>query len=115
MTMGQVTVRINGYSYTVGCEEGQEQHLQAMAQEVERRIDRIRALGGHSGEGRLLALAALLMADEIHDLTAEKMSADTAHQLAQGRQARVENERRRDQLAHLVERAENIAAALERD
>ncbi|AZV39389.1 cell division protein ZapA [Komagataeibacter xylinus] len=113
--MSQVTVRINGFSYAVGCKEGQEKHLQAMAQEVERRIERIRELGGHSGEGRLLALAALLMADEIHDLTAEKMSSDTAHQLAQGRQARIENERRKEQLAHLVERAENIADALEED
>ena len=113
--MSQVTVRINGFSYAVGCEEGQEKHLQAMAQEVERRIDRIRELGGHSGEGRLLALAALLMADEIHDLKAERMSSDTAHQLAQGRQARIENERRRDQLANLVERAENIADVLEKE
>lgn len=113
--MSQVTVRINGFSYAVGCEEGQEKHLQAMAQEVERRIDRIRELGGHSGEGRLLALAALLMADEIHDLKAEKISSDTAHQLAQGRQARIENERRRDQLANLVERAENIADVMEKE
>ena len=29
--MAQVTVRINGYSYTVGCRDGEEQHLQAMA------------------------------------------------------------------------------------
>ncbi|QNT78104.1 cell division protein ZapA [Entomobacter blattae] len=26
--MGQVTVKINGYAYTVICEDGQEQHLQ---------------------------------------------------------------------------------------
>lgn len=86
-----------------------------MAQEVERRIDRIRAMGGQSGEARILALAALLMADEIHDLSAEKMPEDTSRQLAEARQARVENDRRREQLALLVERAENIAAALEQD
>ncbi|MBB2169320.1 cell division protein ZapA [Gluconacetobacter aggeris] len=111
--MAQVTVRINGYAYVVGCKDGQERHLQAMALEVERRIEHIRAIGGQSGEARILALAALLMADEIHDLSVEKMPADTARQLAEGRQARVENERRREQLALLVERAESIAAALE--
>ena len=37
--MAQVTVRINGYAYTVGCQDGEEQHLQAMAGEVERRIE----------------------------------------------------------------------------
>jgi cell division protein ZapA len=66
--VAQVTLRISGYVYTVGCEDGQEGHLQAMAEEVEQRITQIKALGGQSGEARLLLLAALLMADELHDL-----------------------------------------------
>ena len=66
--MAQVTVRINGYAYTVGCEDGQEAHLQAMAQQVDERIERIKAVAGPSGEARLLMLAALLLADELHDL-----------------------------------------------
>lgn len=69
--MAQVTVKINGYSYTLGCEDGQEAHLTNMATAVQSRVDSIKALGGHSGEGRLLALAALLMADELHDLRVE--------------------------------------------
>ena len=69
--MAQVTLRINGYVYTVGCEDGQEGHLQAMAEEVEQRISQIKALGGQSGEARLLLLVALVMADELHDLKAE--------------------------------------------
>ena len=32
--MAQVTVKINGYVYTVGCEDGQESHLTAMAEQV---------------------------------------------------------------------------------
>ncbi len=63
--MAQVTIRINGYPYTVGCEDGQEQHLQAMAEQVEARIASIKAAGGQSGESRLLAMAALLMADDL--------------------------------------------------
>ncbi|CAH2604668.1 Cell division protein ZapA [Rhodovastum atsumiense] len=69
--MAQVTVKVNGYVYTVGCEDGQEAHLQAMAAQVDSRIDSIKALGGPSGESRLLLLASLLMADEIHDIRAE--------------------------------------------
>src|SRR5205807_4037555 len=61
--MAQMTVRINGYAYTVGCEDGQEAHLQAMAEQVENRIASIKAVGGQSGEARLLALASLLLAD----------------------------------------------------
>ena len=47
--MAQVTVKINGFTYTVGCEDGQEGHLQAMAAQVDNRIDSIKALGGNSG------------------------------------------------------------------
>ncbi len=69
--MAQVTVKINGYVYAVGCEDGQEPHLQAMTAQVDSRVESIKALGGNSGESRLLVLAALLMADEIHDLKVE--------------------------------------------
>ena len=68
--MAQVTVKINGYVYTVGCEDGQEAHLLSMVEQVERRITSIKALGGPTGEARLLVLASLLMADELHDLAA---------------------------------------------
>ena len=69
--MGQVLLRINGYAYPIGCEDGQEEHLQAMAVQIEDRIARIKKMGGQSGEARLLVLAALLMADELHDLGGE--------------------------------------------
>ena len=64
--MAQVTLRINGYSYLVGCEDGQEPHLKAMGEAVQTRIDSIKTLG-QTGEARLLMLAALLLADELHD------------------------------------------------
>ena len=108
--MAQVTVRINGYAYTVGCEDGQEQHLQAMAGQVEKRIDSIKALGSNSGEARLLVLASLLMADEIHDLRTELDSARRAPR--PGTPARDPELDRT--LGRLALRAEEIAAELER-
>ncbi len=65
--MAQLTIRINGYAYAVACEDGQEQHLERMATEIETRINSIKSIGGQSGEARLLMLAALLLADELHD------------------------------------------------
>jgi cell division protein ZapA len=65
--MAQVTIRINGYAYTVGCEDGQEHHLELMAADIEQRINSIKAIGGQSGEARLMMLAALLLADELYD------------------------------------------------
>lgn len=105
--MAEVSVRINGYVYTVGCEDGQETHLQAMAAEVDGRIASIKAVGAQSGEARLLMLAALLLADELHDMrlagsgAAPKPADDAAAQA------------RAHRLAELAARAEAIADAME--
>ncbi len=106
--MAQVTVRINGYAYTLGCEDGQETHLNAMAAKVEDRINSIKALGSQSGEAKLLVLAALLMADELHDQS----------RLLDRLKAELENNAAFDpaqqrRLALLADRAEEIAADLE--
>lgn len=109
--MAQVTVKINGYSYTVGCEDGQEQHLASMAEQVETRIDSIRRLGGQSGEARLLVLATLLMADELHDMKAELEAARSAPAAKPARKGADGETTRR--LNKLAARAEQIAANLE--
>ena len=106
--MAQLTIKINGYAYTVGCEDGQESHLIQMASEVESRIDSIKALGGQSGESRLLVLAALLMADELHDT--RSTLANLQHELARLPQAEADSRKR---LARLADRAEEIAQGLE--
>jgi cell division protein ZapA len=115
--LAQVTVKVNGYAYTVGCEDGQESHLQAMSTQVDSRVDSIKALGGNAGEARLLLLAALLMADEIHDLKIElDLLRRGAGQPRPGNgtvdlQADPEVAKR---LGRLATRAEQIAASLER-
>jgi cell division protein ZapA len=105
--MAQVTVRINGYAYTVGCDDGQESHLIRMAASVEERINSIKALGGQSGEARLLVLAALLMADELHDQTVllEKLKSE----LSKPNEGEATSRRR---LARLADKAEHIATGL---
>lgn len=111
--MAQVTVRINGYAYTVGCEDGQEAHLQNMAAQVENRINSIKAIGGQSGESRLLVLAALLMADELHDLQGEMASLRSASPSATGESASPAAAEAQRRLKRLADRAEEIAADLE--
>jgi cell division protein ZapA len=103
--MAQVTLRINGYSYTLGCQDGEEDHLQAMAQQVDDRIEKIKAVAGPSGESRMLIMAALMMTDDIFELD-KKLSAVT------GRPARADPKLGR-KLGKLARRAEDIAAELE--
>ena len=110
--MAQVNVMINGFSYTLGCEDGQEAHLVAMASQIEERMNRIKALGTSTSEQRLLVLAGLLMADELHDMKIEndKLRAKLARTSKQKPEAAPEASRK---LGLLVERAEQIANGLE--
>ena len=108
--MGQVTVRVGGYSHPVSCEDGQEAHLVALAAEVDRRVSSVRTMGGSYGEPRLLLLAALLLADEVHDLKVE---------LAQARaglppSAQPQDPRLAERLARVAERIEGIASDLDK-
>lgn len=107
--MGQVTVRVGGYTHPVSCEDGQEGHLIALAADVDRRVASIRAMGGQYGESRLLLLAALLLADEIHDLRVELSRARAAPQ-----QGGAADPRLADRLSRIAERIEGIAASLGR-
>ncbi len=112
--MAQVTLRINGYAYTLGCQDGEEAHLHAMAAEVDQRIESVKASAGPSGEARMLVIAALLMADDLYELR-QKLAAgpraeDSAQDSATGSASDGRLGRR---LGKLAKRAEDIAAGLE--
>jgi cell division protein ZapA len=110
--MAQVTVRINGYAYTVGCQDGEEQHLQQMAEQVQRRIDSIKAVAGQSGESRMLVMAALLMADDLYEMGKTLREAQ-ASQAVDAALAPPVDARLNRRLGKLAKRAEDIAAGLE--
>jgi cell division protein ZapA len=98
--MAQVTLRINGFSYILGCADGEEAHLLAMAGEVDKRIEAIRASAGQSGESRMLVMAALTLADDLHELRQAGAAGKPDPKLGR-------------RLGRLAKRAEDIAADLE--
>ncbi len=69
--MGQVNVRVNGYGHTIGCKDGEEEHLRGLVAVIEDKAKTIRAMGGQFSEARMLLHVALLLADEAGDLRAE--------------------------------------------
>lgn len=107
--MAQVTIRINGYAYTIGCNDGEEQHLLSMAGEVEKRIDSIKAAAGQSGEARMLVMAGLLMADDLYET--RKRLAELEAAVASGDPGSAAKVNRR--LGRVAKRAEEIADDLE--
>ena len=83
--MAQVSLQINGYGYILGCADGEEEHLRALAADLDRRIDEIKASTGPSGEARMLLMAALVLSDELHDLREQaKPHENDAAQSAKG-------------------------------
>lgn len=108
--MGQVTVRIGGYSHPVSCEDGQEAHLVTLASEVDKRVNSIRAMGGQFGESRLLLLASLLLADEVHDLKVAVAQAKAGQPVA----ATADDPKLAERIARIAERIEGIAQNLDR-
>lgn len=108
--MGQVTVRVGGYSHPVSCEDGQEAHLVTLASEVDKRVNSIRAMGGQFGESRLLLLASLLLADEVHDLKVAVAQAKAGQPVA----ATADDPKLAERIARIAERIEGIAQNLDR-
>jgi cell division protein ZapA len=65
--MGQVSVSINNRQYRMACEDGQEEHLTRLAQELDRRIAKLRSDFGEIGDMRLTVMAALIVGDELSE------------------------------------------------
>ena len=65
--MSQVTATINGRQYRLACEDGQEEHLQRLAAQVDARVPELRGKFGEIGDTRLTVMAALTVADELSE------------------------------------------------
>jgi cell division protein ZapA len=63
--MAQVAVTINGKSYPVTCDDGQEERIRRLAQYIDGKVAGFVKSLGQVGEARLLLLAALVLADEL--------------------------------------------------
>ena len=63
--MAQVSVTINGRQFRMTCEDGQEEHLEKLARELDARIGGLRAKFGEIGDTRLTVMAAITVVDEL--------------------------------------------------
>src|SRR5262245_26798544 len=104
--MAQVDVTINGRSYRVACEDGQEQRLTELAQYVDEKVADLARQVGQIGDTRLLVMASLLVADELSD------ARDALVEL-QGQQNGATVDKLASGLDSLAQRIERIAARLE--
>ena len=67
--MAEVTLKVNGRAYEISCDDGQEEHLRRLGDDLDGRVRELAASIGQIGESRLLVMASLLIADELHETT----------------------------------------------
>ncbi|HEV3178736.1 MAG TPA: cell division protein ZapA [Stellaceae bacterium] len=105
--MPEIHLTVNGRSYPVACEEGQESRIKELAQYVDRKTMEFVSKLGQIGEARLLVLAALVITDELADAHA----ALRRHAAAEGNG--VDTDALAQGLEELAKRIETIAVRLE--
>ncbi|ODR99143.1 hypothetical protein AUC68_03695 [Methyloceanibacter methanicus] len=95
--MGQVVVTLNGRTYRLECNEGEEAHLAELAEYVGAHVDEMRRKFGQVGDDRLILMASLFVTDELWALRADVDNLRA--QLAEARRDKSES----DQNARSVE------------
>jgi cell division protein ZapA len=101
--LSNVELSIGGRSFAVACAEGEESHIAGLGRMIDAKLAAMGDVSGQS-ESRVLLFAALLLADEVHDLRLNPPSP------AAGDDAGVLGA-----LDRLAERLENLAHDLETD
>jgi len=65
--MPQVTVEVNGRAYRLSCGEGEQDHVLSLSKRIDRHSNSITLNKAPANEGRNMLLAALMVADELHE------------------------------------------------
>ncbi|MGB8840626.1 MAG: cell division protein ZapA [Aliidongia sp.] len=117
---GQVEILVNGRSYRVACDDGQEAHAARLGRYVDQKVQELVQSVGQIGDARLLLMASLLVADELvdtdHALNAARNELATARVgSSDAGVPSVDETVLACALDSLAQRIEAIAAELERD
>ncbi len=66
--MSQVSVTINGKTYRMACDEGQENHLIQLGQKFDKYVGQLKESFGEIGDQRLTIMAGIMVVDELSEL-----------------------------------------------
>ncbi len=76
--MPEISLSINERNYQMTCDDGQEEHLRKLASHLDERIQGLVGAVGQVGEGRLLVMASLMVADELFEAYKENHALQAA-------------------------------------
>ena len=116
--MAKVSIQINGRKYALGCDDGEEERLMRLGQQLDDRLTMLANNFGQIGDLRLMVMAGITMMDELDEMQgnvtqqAEKLSLNVRKEseAAKAKAARVE----RKATDTLIDTAERIEAMVER-
>lgn len=73
--MAEVSLNINGQTYEMECDDGQESRVYALGDHVDAKLQEIAGAGAASNDNHLLVLTALMLSDEIFELREQVQNA----------------------------------------
>jgi cell division protein ZapA len=117
--MPEVNVEINGRKYRMACEEGQEPHLNMLADTFNRKIDQLKESFGEIGDSRLTVMAGIAALDELFEARreVERLEQSVAELSRAGAAMAAETEeielKFTRQLAEAARKIESIATAID--
>jgi cell division protein ZapA len=106
--MPMVSVTINGRSYEIACDPGQEEQLRRLAADLAGRVNQLVESVGQVGDAQLMLMAGLLVADELETTR----QGGNGHPPGQAQADQAELEALTDAIGDLASRVEAIAEKL---
>ncbi|CAK0780066.1 cell division protein ZapA [Azospirillaceae bacterium] len=107
--MARIEITLNGRRYPLTCEDGQEPRIRKLAAYVDDKLTHMVVGGGIGSDSHLLAMTALVLADELFDRADE-----LASMRARINNAPHEPENAIATLSNVIHRIEELAAKIER-
>lgn len=109
--MPDVTVTLNGRTYRLECDDGEEKHLIELSKMVSARHEKLQEKFGQVGDDRLLLMTALMVADELVEME-KKLGAVEAAQANTDEQIKSAELDVAGQIGAVADRIEVLNAAL---
>tara|TARA_B100000886_G_scaffold219662_1_gene152552 strand:- start:944 stop:1390 length:447 start_codon:yes stop_codon:yes gene_type:complete len=65
--MANVSIKFNGKEFLLSCDDGQEEHLEALLIQINQKFNELKNDLGNLGENKLLLITAVKVMDEYHE------------------------------------------------
>ncbi|MBO9421247.1 MULTISPECIES: cell division protein ZapA [Stappiaceae] len=107
--MAQISVTINGKSFRMACDDGEEQRLEGLAARFDGWIGELKSAFGEIGDQRLTVMAGIMATDQLSEL--ERKVTRLEQELATAKDQQVAALNNMSQNEQDLSRAVNTAAA----